>query len=94
MPEKFKGTLNVPIAIPVWGLVTLLLGAVFTAGVTFQKLDALIAESKATNERVATMWDRQIGGLAQLQNHEVRLSTVESRLGQLERHAAERKGGQ
>jgi hypothetical protein len=85
VPQKFQDKLAVPIAIPVWSLVMMLVGGIFTAGVTFQKLDALIAESKATNERVSTMWDRQIGGLEKLQNHEVRISNVETRLGQLER---------
>lgn len=80
MPDKFKDTINLPIAIPAWGLVTILVGAVFTAGVTFQKLDQVIE----TTKKVDQIQERQINALAaianlqqQTQGHEVRIASLE-----------------
>jgi uncharacterized membrane protein YedE/YeeE len=80
MTPKFKDTINLPIAIPAWGLITMILGGVFTAGVTFQKLDQVIETSK----KVDAIQERQIGGLAAIanlrevtQSHEARISNLE-----------------
>lgn len=80
MPDKFKDTVNLPIAIPAWGLVTIIIGGVFTAGVTFQKLDQVIETSK----KIDILQEKQINGLATLsnvqsvvQNHEARIIDLE-----------------
>lgn len=80
MAEKFRDTINLPIAIPAWGLITILIGAIFTAGVTFQKLDQVIEHSK----KIDVIQERQITNVAaianmqqQLQNHESRITDVE-----------------
>jgi hypothetical protein len=83
MPDSFKDSLNLPIAIPAWGLVLLLFGGVFTAGVTFQKLDQVIE----TTKKIDIIQERQINGLAtlkthdaQLQNHDARITILEQSL--------------
>lgn len=76
MPDRFKDTINLPIAIPAWGLITLLLGGVFTAGVTFQKLDQVIEQSK----KIDGIQERQINAIA-------RLVSLEKRVDELERRA-------
>jgi hypothetical protein len=75
MPDKFRDTINLPIAIPVWGLVTLLGVGVFTAGVTFQKLDQVIESSK----KIDLIQERQINALARLSGLELRVYELEKR---------------
>lgn len=84
MPERFKNSINLPIAIPAWGLITLLAGAIFTAGTMVNKMDSLIDTVRDSKEQLATVKEKQIGGLAaianlqqQQQNHEARLTNVE-----------------
>lgn len=84
MPERFKNSINLPIAIPAWGLVTILAGAVFTAGTMVTKMDTLIETVRDGKEQLASVKEKQIGGLAaignlqqQQQNHETRLTNVE-----------------
>ena len=81
MSDKFRDTLNLPIAIPAWGLVTLLLGGVFTAGVTFQKLDQVIETAK----KIDTIQERQINALATQRGHDAMLQNHEQRISNLER---------
>lgn len=81
MPDKFKDAINLPIAIPAWGLVTLILGGCFTAGVTLQKLDQVIETSK----KIDVIQEKQIGALATVQNHTYQISNHESRILDLER---------
>lgn len=81
MPDKFKDTLNLPIAIPAWGLICMIIGGVFTAGVTFQKLDQVIESSK----KIDLIQERQIGGLAAIANLQQQMQAHENRIGQLER---------
>jgi hypothetical protein len=80
MPDKFKDTLNLPIAIPAWGLVVMLIGGVFTAGVTFQKLDQVIE----TTKKIDVIQERQINGLATLRAHDAQLLNHDARITNLE----------
>lgn len=68
MPERFKNSINLPIAIPAWGLITLLAGAIFTAGTMVNKMDSLIDTVRDSKEQLATVKEKQIGGLAAIAN--------------------------
>lgn len=81
MPEKFRDSLNIPIAIPVWGLVCMIIGGVFTAGTTFQKLDQVIESAK----KIDAIQERQINALATIRTHEATLTNHELRISSLER---------
>lgn len=79
-----RETINVPIAIPAWSLVTMVAGALFTAGTLYNQMATLIEASKKSDERVTMIREKQINGLAaidnlqrQEQNHEARISNVE-----------------
>lgn len=87
MPEKFKDSINLPVAIPVWGLVTVIAGGVFYAGATLNKLNTLLENYGKTEQKVASIQERQIGEMAaignlqtQVQNHEMRIATTERNL--------------
>lgn len=80
----FKESINIPIAIPAWGLLTLIAGAVFTAGVMFNKMDTLIEGDRENRGQITYIKERQINGLAaistlqgQMQAHETRLTNIE-----------------
>lgn len=75
MTTAFKDTINIPIAIPAWGLISMILGGVFTAGVTFQKLDQVIE----TTRKIDGIQERQIAGLQRLSNLERRVDEIERR---------------
>jgi hypothetical protein len=79
--------INLPVAIPVWSLVTMVGGALFTAGTLYNQMNTLIESNKKSDERITLISEKQIGGLAALnsaqqvlQNHEARLVTVERAL--------------
>lgn len=73
MQEQFRDSINLPIAIPAWGLITLLFGGVFTAGVTFQKLDQVIEQSK----KIDGIQERQANSIARLSSLEMRVTELE-----------------
>lgn len=82
--ERFKNTINVPIAIPAWGLITMVAGAIFTAGTMVTKMDTLIDTVKDSKEQLAIVKEKQIGGLAAIASlqqqaaaHELRITNVE-----------------
>lgn len=81
MPDKFRDTVNLPIAIPAWGIVTLIISAVFTAGVTFQKLDQVIERSK----KIDQIQERQIANIAAIANMQQQVANHESRISAIER---------
>lgn len=91
MPEKFKSTVNLPIAIPAWGLVTLVASALFTAGVMFQKMDTLIEAVRDGKEQLASVKDRQATNSTALANHQFQMQNHEARITNLERIVLERK---
>ncbi len=79
--HSFKHTFNLPIAIPIWWLVTAIIGMVFTAGITMQKLDYVIA----VTQKIDVIQQRQIDTIAvnraqdaAIQNHEARLTYLEN----------------
>lgn len=89
-PEGFKGTINVPIAIPAWGLLSLIATAVFTAGVIYTQLNSLIESNKKNDERITLIAERQTRGLAAIGYLEQQVSGFERRISTLERAAIER----
>lgn len=91
MPERFKSSINLPIAVPAWGLVTILIGAVFTAGTMVTKMDTLIETVKDGKEQLAAVREKQIGGLAAIANLQQQQQSHETRLANVERVVLERK---
>lgn len=92
MAHDFKDTINVPIAIPAWGAACLIAGALFTAGTLYQKMDALIEDSRASDARTTLMHERQIianAAIVALERQgaasESRMSNFDARLSNLER---------
>lgn len=90
-PEGFKGTINVPIAIPAWGLLSLIATAVFTAGVIYTQLNSLIESNKKNDERITTIAERQTRGLAAIGYLEQQSRNYDQRISTLERIQIERK---
>lgn len=90
MPEKYRDSINLPIAIPAWGLVVLLCSAIFTAGVTFNKLDTLIENSKSTAATIATIQEQRRADYATVNTLQVQYQNHESRLSNLERVSIKR----
>jgi hypothetical protein len=96
MPERFKDKINIPIAIPAWGLISTLVavlvsGAYYGGGVV-TKLDQLIDLGRETKQvqvaqqaQIDRINERQIGGLATQANHEQLLRSLDGRVSQLER---------
>jgi hypothetical protein len=84
MPEKFKDTFNLPIAIPVWGLVTFIAGGVFYAGATLNKLNTLLENYSKTETKVSVIQDRQIANIAAVQNLSITAQHHENRITNLE----------
>lgn len=96
MPEKFKDTINLPIAIPAWGLITALstiaVGGAYYGGGMVTKLDQLIELGRETKQiqgaqqqQIDRINERQIGGLATQANHDQLLRSLDARVSQLER---------
>jgi len=80
MPDKFKDTINVPIAIPAWGLLTMLAFGIFTAGMFNQKLNQLIEQAPL----VSMIREKQIGGLAAIETLRDGQNRLEARVTNLE----------
>lgn len=59
-----KDTINIPIAIPVWGVLTALIASVYFGGLTIGKLNTVIENSSKTEARVSVISDKQTEGLA------------------------------
>jgi hypothetical protein len=84
MPEKFKQAFNVSVGIPAWSLVSFLVGGVFYAGATLNKLNTLLENYGKTELRVNVIAEKQIGEQAAIQtlqdmnrNHDSRITTLE-----------------
>lgn len=86
MPEKFKDKINVPISIPTWQVVSILLIGFFSAGITIQKLNALLAAFEKTEGRVDVIYERQLTGLATLNSHGIDITDLKGRMVQVERN--------
>ena len=90
--QQFDSNFNLPVAIPVWGVLVALCSALFTAGTLYTKMDNLIETSKRSEDRVAIIAEKQVRGLAALEvienrsrDHDQRLSAGEQRISALER---------
>lgn len=92
MAERIRNSVNLPIAIPAWGLVTMVAGAVFTAGTMVTKMDTLIETVKDSKEQLASVKEKQIGSLAAIANLQQQQQNHEARLTNVERIILERKG--
>lgn len=96
MPESFRDTINLPIAIPVWSLITAIctiaVGGAYYGGGMVTKLDQLIELGRETKQiqsaqqqQIDRINERQIGGLASISNHDQLIRALDSRVSQLER---------
>lgn len=96
MSERFKDSINLPIAIPAWGLitalVTVLVSSAYYGGGVVTKLDQLIELGRETKQQQAAQQqqidrinERQIGGLATLAQHDQSLRAMDARVSQLEK---------
>lgn len=85
VPERFRDTINVPIAIPAWGALVMIAGALFTSGTLYQKMDALIENSRQSDARIALIHERQIVTNAAIVTLEKQSQNVEARLSNVER---------
>lgn len=91
MQEKFKESINVPVAVPIWGLVTFIFGGIYYAGATMNKLNTLLENYGRTEQRVSQIAEKQIGGLAAVQNLQTQAQNHENRIATLERAVIEKK---
>lgn len=96
--ERFRDTINVPIAIPAWGAVVMIAGALFTSGTLYQQMGTLIENSKRNDAQVSIIREKQIGGLAAVsalekksETSDQRMTNVEQRMTSVERAIFERK---
>ena len=84
-PERFRDTINVPIAIPAWGALCLIAGALFTAGTLYQQMGALIDNSRQSDARLSLIHERQIVANAAILSLEKQSQNFETRLWNAER---------
>lgn len=91
MPDKFKDTFNLPVAIPAWGLISALVIGIFTAGMTMQKLDTLLENSGKTESRINTLQERQFNALTSIANQQTQLNGHENRITNIERSLTDKK---
>lgn len=83
--ETFRDHINVPIQIPAWGLLCMIIGAVFTSGTLYQKMDSLIESSQKNDAQIALIRDRQITNTSKLEYLESQGRAFEQRLMAIER---------
>lgn len=96
--ERFRDTINVPIAIPAWGAVVMIAGALFTSGTLYQQMGTLIENSKRNDIQVSIIREKQIGDQAAINalekkdaSTDQRMTSVELRMTNVERAVFERK---
>ena len=92
-----RDTINLPVAIPVWTLVSLVGSAVFTAGTLYSQMGTLIESGKkaderarAADERITLRSEKQGGALTALANTQQRVQDHEVRIGNIEHALLER----
>lgn len=59
-----KDTINLPIAVPVWGVLVALVSSVYFGGLTVGKLNTVIENSAKTEARLEVVTTKQTEGLA------------------------------
>lgn len=79
---KFKDSINVPIAIPAWGALVLIAGAIYTAGTMVNKMDTLIAGSQRADDAIASIKEKQIIGAATVNSLSERTTRLEAQTAQ------------
>lgn len=89
--ERFRDTINVPIAIPAWGALVMIAGAVFTSGTLYQQMGTLIDNSRQSDARISLIHDRQIVATAAVVALEKQAQNTEARMSNVERVIFERK---
>ena len=83
-----KDTINLPIAIPVWGVLMLLASGLYFGGTTVQKLNTVIENSAKTELRVATISDKQVDSIADMKMLQKSVAQLEVRVVAIELRAA------
>lgn len=91
--ERFRDTINVPIAIPAWGALVMIAGALFTSGTLYQKMDALIENSRQSDARITLVHERQIATSAAVIALERQGDNLDARLSNIERGVYQDKRG-
>lgn len=94
MAHDFKDTINLPIAIPVWGAICLVGIGIFTAGTLYQQMGTLIDNNRASDARIASMHERQIISNAAIVTLERQVSTVEARMSNIDARMSGLERGQ
>lgn len=84
-PERFRDSINVPIAIPAWGALVMIAGALFTSGTLYQKMDALIENSRQSDARITVIHERQFVANAAILSLEKQGQSLNDRVSNLER---------
>lgn len=77
----FRETINIPIAIPAWGIISALITGAFAFGILYNQLSALVKNQ----EKVDLMYERQIKNISDVNRHERAIENHEQRIQALER---------
>lgn len=85
MPDKFKDTINLPVAIPAWGLICALIIGAVSVGSTITKLNTLLDNDTKREALVRVIQDRQINVMAIQGVHVNDIKDLKERVSDLER---------
>jgi Sec-independent protein translocase protein TatA len=77
MPERFQSNINLPIAIPAWGLITLIGTVIFGAGAMYNKLDQMATSLTESRQQLTSQMTAIATMQFQAQNHEARIANLE-----------------
>lgn len=80
--KQFRDSINVPIAIPAWGALVLIAGAIYTAGTMVNKMDTLIEKSQRADTAIASITEKQIISSAAVNSLESRATRLEAQTAQ------------
>lgn len=81
MSQSFRENINIPIAIPAWGILSALVTGAFAFGILYNQLSALVKQQ----EKVDLMYERQIKNIENVNRHDDVLKNHEQRIQALER---------
>jgi hypothetical protein len=85
--DKLKDGLVVPVTIPAWATILLLLSIVFSAGQIVNKLDEMTSSNKKYEQKIDVLFERQIMNIANINHTQAELSVLRNRVDNLERKA-------
>lgn len=86
MTENIGRFLTIPVAVPVWGVIAIMAGVIYTAGATMQKLDYVIASTskiETVQQQVLSMQILDNTQSQEIKQNSRRLDRLESPAGAL-----------